>query len=36
MKPSSLLMVTFDFIKAKIPFSGKAGKMNPPSFRERI
>ena len=33
---SSLLITTFDFINAKMPFSGKAGKMYPPSFRHRI
>jgi hypothetical protein len=35
-KASSLIIVTFDFMKAKIPFSGKAGKMYPGSFFERI
>lgn len=35
-KASSLLMDTFDFIKAKRPFSGKAGKINPPYFLDNI
>jgi hypothetical protein len=33
---SSLLIDTLDFMKANIPFSGNAGKMNPPYFLDKI
>ena len=33
---SSLLSDTFDFMKAKRPFAGKAGNINPPSFLAKI
>lgn len=33
---SSLLIDTFDFIKAKRPLAGNAGKMKPPYFFDKI